>query len=192
LVVHYARGLRPEDRAVVEGIPATAVPRTLLDLAISLGAHQLERCLERTEELDLFDLRHVESLLRRTVGHPGHGRLRLALALYREPAFTRSETERRILKLVGEAGLPVPSTGFNMVGHELDLYWVKERLAVEIDTFETHGSRAAFERDRRRDADLRAAGVEVERVTSRRLEREPGEVVRQLGSLLARRRVRAA
>jgi very-short-patch-repair endonuclease len=69
---------------------------------------------------------------------------------------------------------------------------VEERLAVEIDTFETHGSKAAFERDRRRDADLRAAGVEVERVTSRRLEREPGEVVRQLGSLLARRRVRAA
>jgi hypothetical protein len=188
LIVHRARHLEPEDRAIVERVPVTAVPRTLLDLATSVRHNRLDRCIERAEELGLFDLRALETLLRRTAGHPGHGRLRRALALYQEPTFTRSGLERRFLELVRHASLAVPSIGFNVVGHELDFYWPDERLAVEVDTFETHGTHAAFERDRERDANLRAAGVEVERVTGLRLAREPHEVVRQIARLLARRR----
>ncbi|HEY7256139.1 MAG TPA: hypothetical protein VH476_05595 [Solirubrobacterales bacterium] len=188
LVVHRARRLEPEDRALVERIPVTAVPRTLLDLAASIRRDQLGRCLERAEELELFDLGPVESLLARTVGHHGHGRLRRALHLYREPWFTRSELERRVLQLIREGGVDPPATGFNVAGHELDLYWPESRVAVEIDTFETHGTRAAFERDRRRDLELRAAGVEVGRITGPRIEREPQEVLDQIRLLLARHR----
>ena len=173
---------------MVEGIPVTAVPRTLLDCAASEPEWRLERFLERAEELELFDLRTVEKVLERTVGHPGHGRLRGAIALYREPAFSRSRLERRFLALVKRAGLPRPATGFNVVGHELDAYWPDERLAVELDTFGTHGSRGAFERDRRRDEDLALAGVETIRVTDRRLEREPAAVIERVARLLARRR----
>jgi very-short-patch-repair endonuclease len=38
-------------------------------------------------------------------------------------------------------------------------------LIVETDGFETHGTRAAFVRDRRRDRRLRRAGYAVERFT---------------------------
>jgi very-short-patch-repair endonuclease len=189
LVVHYARHLRPEDRAIVDGIPATAVPRTLLDLAASIPIRRLDRCLERAEERRLFDLTAVEALLGRTVGHPGHGRLRRAIALYREPAFTRSELERRFLEHLLEAGLPRPSTGFNVAGYELDFYWPRERFAVELDTFRTHGSRLAFERDRLRQEELKLAGVEMIRVTGRRLEREPQRVAERVAQLLERRRI---
>lgn len=144
--------------------------------------------LERTEELSLFDLRRVEVLLSRTVGHPGHGRLRRAIELYREPAFTRSGLERRFLDLVDGAGLPRPVTAFNVAGHELDVYWPQERFAVELDVFETHGTRAAFERDRLRQEDLKLAGVEMIRVTGRRLEREPRQVLGRLARLLEQRR----
>jgi very-short-patch-repair endonuclease len=192
LVVHYARRLRSEDRALVDGIPVTAVPRTLLDLAATVGPQRLQRCLERAEELGLLDLGPVESLLGRTVGHRGHGRLRRALALYRAPAFTRSGLERRFLELVREAGLPRPSTGFNVAGYELDFYWPERCFAVELDTFETHGTRAAFERDRLRQEELKLAGVEMTRVTGNRLEREPREVIERVARLLDQPRTPSA
>jgi hypothetical protein len=172
----------------VENIPVTAWPRTLLDIAAEAPIRRLERMLERTEELNLFDLRRVEALLSRTVGHPGHGRLRRAIELYREPAFTRSGLERRFLDLVDGAGLPRPVTAFNVAGHELDVYWPQGRFAVELDVFETHGTRAAFERDRLRQEDLKLAGVEMIRVTGRRLEREPRQVLGRLARLLEQRR----
>ena len=62
---------------------------------------------------------------------------------------------------------------FNVAGFELDAYWERERFAVELDVYETHGSRAAFERDRLRQEDLKLIGVEMTRVTGPRLDREP-------------------
>lgn len=60
-----------------------------------------------------------------------------------------------------------------VAGHEVDLFWADERLVVEIDGYAFHGSRAAFERDRRRDADLVAAGCAVIRITWRQAVHEP-------------------
>jgi hypothetical protein len=90
--------------------------------------------LERSEELRLFDLEPVESVLERNKGHHGAGALRRAISLYRPASFTRSGLERRFLKLVSEAGLPQPTTGFNEAGYELDVYWPSHRFAVELDT----------------------------------------------------------
>jgi very-short-patch-repair endonuclease len=89
---------------------------------------------------------------------------------------------------VREAGLPRPATGFNECGYELDVYWPEERFAVELDVFETHGTRGAFERDRLRQEDLKLAGIEMTRVTGRRLEREPRQVVERVARLLEQRR----
>jgi len=188
IVLHQARGLSSEDRALVETIPVTALPRTLLDCAAIVREDRLARMLERCEELKLFDLGAVEALLARTVGHPGCGRLRRAIELYRPAPFTRSKLERRFLELVEEAGLPRPATGFNECGHELDVYWPGERFAVELDVYETHGGRAAFERDRLRQEDLLLDGIAMTRVTGPRLKREPRRVIERVARLLAQRR----
>jgi hypothetical protein len=37
---------------------------------------------------------------------------------------------------------------FVEAGYELDAYWPRLRFCVELDVYETHGSRIAFERDR--------------------------------------------
>jgi len=170
-----------------EGIPVTALPRTLLDLASTVRFDWLEKMVERAEELGLFDLREVESLLERTAGHHGHGRLRRAIALYGPSSFTRSGLEKRFLELVLQAGLPQPRTNYVAHGFELDCYWPELRFAVELDVFETHGTRAAFERDRKRQEDLLLAGIAMTRVTGPRLEREPEEVVERVARLLAQR-----
>lgn len=184
-VRHRARRLEPADRAEREGIPVTAVPRTLLDLAARLSGRRLRRMLERAEELGLFDRGPVEDLLPRTVGHPGNRKLEGALALYRPPRFTRSELERSFVDALEAAGLPRPVTGWNELGYELDVYWPEHRFAVELDVFETHGTRESFEADRLRQEELKLAGIELVRITGRRFDREPDEVVERVRRLLA-------
>jgi hypothetical protein len=187
LSIHHAR-LVDEDRSLLDGIPVTSLPRTLLDLAAMLPANRLRRAIERSEELCLFDLGPLDSLLARAARHPGAGRLRHALAIYCPPPFTRSGLERRFLELVEKAGLPTPSTGFNELGYELDVYWQAERFAVELDVYETHGTREAFESDRLRQENLKLGGIEMIRVTGPRLDGEPDEVIERVSLLLKRRR----
>ena len=165
----------------------TSLPRTLLDLAATVRFDWLEKIVERSEELELFDLRAVEELLTRTVGHHGHKRLRTAIALYAPTSFTRSSLEKRFLELLLAAGLPQPRTNYFEHGFELDCYWPEHRFAVELDVFETHGTRAAFERDRKRQEDLLLVGIHSIRVTGPRLQREPDEVIRRVARLLNER-----
>jgi very-short-patch-repair endonuclease len=164
------------------------VPRTRLDLASRAGPEQIEGYLERAEDRELLDVRAIEDVLARAGGHRGRGRLARALSIYRpDPAFTRSKFERRFRRLVKAAGLPAPSMNFNVAEFELDAYWPDLRFAVELDLFETHGSRAAFERDRRRQEELKLLGIEMIRITAPRLKREPQAVLRNLAALLESR-----
>jgi hypothetical protein len=186
--LHYARSLTDEDRELQEGIPATSVARTLLDLAAASDADRLCRLIERAEELDKLDLGAVEAVLTRNRGHRGAGRLRRAIASHRPSPFTRSGLERRFLALALAAGLPRPSMNFNAHGFELDAYWPELRFAVELDSFRTHGTRGAFGRDRLRQEDLKLVGIEMTRVTDDRIEREPQRVIERVSRLLEDRR----
>jgi hypothetical protein len=161
--LHHGRSLTDHARALVQSIPVTSLARTLLDYAATVSRERLDKGIERAEELELLDLRAVEELLGRTVGHPGHGRLRRALTLYRPPPFTRSGLERRFL----------------------DVYWPEQRLVVELDLFETHGTRGAFERDRLRQEDLLLSEIRTMRVTGPRLACEPQAVIERVARLLA-------
>jgi len=185
--IHRTRRLADTDWTLVEEIPVSTVPRLLLDLAACIKPKSLDRLLERSEDLGLFDLRAVEELLAHTVGHRGHKRLRKATALYQPTSFTRSQLERRFLELCVQTGLPRPRMNYVEEGFELDAYWPEHRFAVELDVFETHGTRAAFERDRKRQEDLLLAGIEITRVTGPRLEREPHEVIARVARLLSAR-----
>ncbi len=186
-VVHHA-DLAPRDRGVRQAIPVTSLPRTLLDLAAELRPERLASALERAEERKLLDLRPVDELLGRVPHHPGAGALRMALDIYRPPtSFTRSDLEKHFLALVLEAGLPRPRTNFFVGSHELDAYWPERRFAVELDVYETHGSRRSFEEDRVRNEDLLLAAISMDRITGPRLEREPEVVLARLARLLADR-----
>jgi Protein of unknown function (DUF559) len=160
----------PGTPPTLRGMPITSVARTLLDLAATLRPHHLERALAQAERLQLYDHAALEEVLDRANGHRGASRLEAQIA--RPPAFTRSDLEARILGVVRRAGLPEPHANFVLTAPdhphlEADLYWPSHRLIVEIDGFEHHRTRAAFEADRRRDAALTAAGYRVIRFTDR-------------------------
>ena len=82
---------------------------------------------------------------------------------------TRSALEHRFLRTCQRAGLPPPAVNVPVSGLEVDALWSHERLVVELDGYAYHRGRAAFERDRRRDAALVLAGYRVVRITHWRL-----------------------
>jgi very-short-patch-repair endonuclease len=59
------------------------------------------------------------------------------------------------------------------------------RLAVELDSRTFHEGRAAFERDRIRDAVVQLAGYRILRVSYRRLTKDSRGVVADVRALLA-------
>ena len=71
-----------------------------------------------------------------------------------------------------------------MLGDEVDAFWPRERVIVELDGYAFHHHRAAFETDRRKDVARQVAGFRAIRVTDRRLEREPAMVAGEIRALL--------
>jgi very-short-patch-repair endonuclease len=136
----------------------------------------------------VLDLIAMDELISRSKGFRGVARLRTALELHRPAAFTRSGLERRFLELTRRAKLPQPSMNLYIQGYELDAYWPTERFAVELDTYDYHGSPRAFEADRIRQETLKLVGIEMVRITGARMTREPGSIARRLHRLLEQRR----
>jgi very-short-patch-repair endonuclease len=183
--LHRARSLAARDAITHEGIPITTVARTLLDLAASVRADRLERAFAQALYLRVYDHTTIEALLARTDGH--RGMAALAQATAREPKLTKSDWEIRLLALIRKAGLPEPLVNHPLIapGHGhcwLDFYWPAHGLVVETDSWQAHGTRAAYETDRARDAALTAAGYRVLRFTWRTPD---SAIVERLRALLA-------
>jgi very-short-patch-repair endonuclease len=177
--------IHPADATRRHGIPVTTPARTLLDLAATAP----------TNDLDL-DLALNEAQIQRRVSshsldeqfsrYPRHrGTAALRKALRTEPRLTRSEAERLMLDLVREAGLPTPEANVRIAGYEVDLLWRERKLIAEIDGYAFHSMRSSFERDRRRDQELVAAGYRVIRVTWRQITDETVGVAARLATALA-------
>ncbi len=186
--VHRSRTLDRADVTIARGIPCTTVARTLLDLAEVVDRRALERAIEQAERLRVFDGRKVHDVLSRANGRRGAPVLRAILASYEEPPLTQKELERRLFELCDGAGMDRPSTqaGIELGGGETvyaDFLWPDTKLLVETDGRETHGTRQAFERDRRRDRRLMMLGYRVVRFTWLDLERRPDEVIRTVLAL---------
>lgn len=172
------------DRAVVDGIPVTSIARTLFDLAEVVDEGQLERAFEEADRLRLLEMRALEDMCAR-----GHGRralrpIRKLIELAREPATTRSPLEDQVLALCRKHDLPLPATNVTVLGCEVDALWPSQKLVIEADSWTFHSHRAAFERDRARDAAMQAEGYRVIRLTHRRLEREPKAIADEIRRLL--------
>ncbi len=114
----------------------------------------------------------------------GTARLNLVIRQEVGRAPTRSHAERLLLSVVRRADLPEPMVNVRLLGFEVDFLWREARLVVEMDGFAAHGHRGAFEKDRRRDQVLIAAGYRVIRVTWRQLCEEPVAVAARIAQAL--------
>lgn len=176
--------LRPTERTTKDGIPVTSVARTLFDLAEAADCRRLERTWEEADRLGLLELRAVERVCELSYGRRGIKPIRRLLAEARAPSITRSALEERFAEFCRQHRLPPPATNVTLLDREVDAYWSGPRLVVELDGFAYHRHRAAFERDRARDAALQATGYRVIRLTHRRLQAEPEAIAAELRKLL--------
>jgi predicted transcriptional regulator of viral defense system/very-short-patch-repair endonuclease len=187
LTVHVTRTLHPEDRSARNRIPVTSVARTLLDLAEVVGGQTLRRAYEQAERVELLDVRAIEALLGRSNGRRGAGALQALLGYDATAAAeTKSELERRFLDLIAEAGLPMPQVNVLVDGFLVDCYWPQADLVIELDSYEFHRGRAAFERDREKVARLKLAGREVIPLTHRQVASRRRWVLSAVEQLLRR------
>jgi hypothetical protein len=167
--VHRVERLDAADRTMVAGIPVTTVARTLVDLAAVVPAEALRKALEEAERSHRLDVRAIEGVLARTRGRNGSGceAMRRALTELARTGttLTRSVLEDRFLALLDAYGVPRPTTNAWTRNMEVDAAWPAARLVVELDGWDGHRTRQAFQRDRTRSNDLQAEGWTVLRFT---------------------------
>jgi very-short-patch-repair endonuclease len=119
----------------------------------------------------------------------GVARLRALLDQPQTLHDTRSLYERRLLRLLREAELPLPVTNVTAAGHLVDALWPDLKLVVEFDGWTDHGKRDRFETDRLRDQHLAATGHQAMRITARQINDRPYALVARIASVIATLRV---
>jgi very-short-patch-repair endonuclease len=184
--VHRRVALEADDLTELDGLAITSPARTLLDLATWLRLDELEAAAAAAQRRHRVGRAELTDQLDRNRGRVGAARLRALVARGADPALTRSRAERRLLRLIRAAIPSAPQANRVVGGFEVDFLWPEQRLIVEFDGFAFHGDRAAFERDRIRDAELQAQGYRVIRVTWRQLADHPGAVVSRIRRALDR------
>jgi Transcriptional regulator, AbiEi antitoxin len=175
-----------------EGVPCTTPSRTLMDAAGVSGRRSLRRMVEQAAFRRLLDVEAIDLALERAKGRRGVPMLRGLLVPWRTSdgslPHLRSLLEAVLLPALLEAGLPRPQCNVRMrvLGEpmEIDLLWEEQRVAIEGDGEQAHGTLVAFQRDRRRDQLLAAAGYRTARVTWRQLGDELPATVDRIARIL--------
>lgn len=178
IVIHRSP-LAASDVVVRAGIAVTSPARTLVDLDRILDDGELVRAVRETQYLGLFDLAAIEELL----GRRPSRRLR---GLVEDPVLTESALEDRFLAICDRFHIARPVTQQPLGRRRVDFLWPRERVVVETDGWQGHGTRSAFQIDRATSNDLQLAGYAVLRFTHADVTKRPADVARQVrGALTA-------
>ena len=183
IVVHETASLGAHEIRERRGIPLTAPIRTLIDLSGACTPEDLERAVSEAFARRLTNLPSLQRAIEAYRGRRGVARIRALLD--HGPRLSRSPPERRLLRAIRGAGLPEPETNVMVGRWEVDFLWRDAGLAVEVDAYSTHSSPRAFERDRRKDADLAARGLMVQRFSADHVRDELEYVLAWIAARLA-------
>jgi very-short-patch-repair endonuclease len=176
IVVHRERHL---DRVIHKGFPVTTHSQAILDFAATGPPDLLRLVLANADYDDLLDIEELQSMMGR--GVDGTVALRGALEIHLpELARTRSDLEKLLLHLCQTQQLPIPHINKYIGPHLVDAYWPKHMLVVEVDGWRGHRTRAQRERDYRKDLELRASGLRVNRYTWHQCQDTPADVAADL------------
>ncbi len=178
---------RPPPEQVVHknGLAVVSPALVAVDSAVSDNGTRIDDLMRAR-----WPFERVEAALRATPGRPGNRTRRRVVRRSRTRPW--SQAERRLHDILDRhhirgwtANLPVTANG-----HEywLDVGFEAERVALEVDGFEFHSSRSAFEYDRGRGNDLVRDKWRLLRVTSLMLEDEERLLNWILGVVRRRRR----
>ena len=172
------------------GLRLTSPPRTILDLSSVIDVEELESVVAEAAYRRLASETELSHQVASNEGKRGLANLRRVLRLAGGPQRTRSQGERAMLRLLRRARMTDWETNARIHGYEVDLLWRDPGVVVEIDGWDGHSSRLAFERDRLKAATLTSHGLTVIPITGRQLRDDPDGVIDRLRRAIARRELR--
>jgi very-short-patch-repair endonuclease len=186
--VHRSGTIVDADVRVVGSVPTLSPARTVADLSSRLDEEALGAMVDDGLRRRVLTLGALHALMGRlsTIA-PGRSPAKLRRVLAARSAGYHpggSELEARVWRAIVAAGLPAPVRQHRVVvegrTYFLDLAYSHRKIAIEIDGYDFHRGRSAFDRDRVRQNDLVRTGWTVLRFTSRSTDDEIVTAVREL------------
>ena len=184
----HRTALLPADVEAHRLIPVTSVARTLADFGARVELRELERAVDRAISENLVDVSDLRAAAMARARAPGPSTLlKLLAAAERFDSVTASMLEEEFVRLVRGSGLSMPALNQRIGEMKVDAIWRPQRVAVELDGYTWHRTRARQENDRAREAKLRRAGWMPVRYSQRQVFDEPLLLVSDLAAILASR-----
>ena len=168
----------------------TSPMRTLTDLASEWEEVRLERALDKAHRRRIVHLERFAEYLDRSENRsrPGSGLLRKMVAARDPNRPIDSDLETLFFSALRKFGLPLPVPQHPVQTRSsikyIDFAYPEHRLAIELDGFEEHGTRRAFEADRVRQNELEELGYHFRRFTWTQLTSDAVGVAITVGSAL--------
>jgi hypothetical protein len=195
VIAHRTNLWVPGDRDLVDGVPCTDAIRTFIDLGAVLTRARHEEVLDAAERDGLFTREALEARLEliRIQGRNGVGcTARLLEDRAPQGHNPTNSFERKFLRLLEHAGLPIPECQVPVRRPDgsiawIDFLWIDLLFGVETDGHVAHATREQRRGDARRDRDVLELHIETVRYTWEEVTREPDEVARSLRRHLDRR-----
>lgn len=177
------RDLAAPDRVSLDGIALTALPLTVLETATQPGAGTafLDRALQR-----YVGFAELHAAYCRNTG--AHGMRRAGELLVAAADRADSAAERRLLRLLRDAGITGYVRGLAVGPWLLDVAFPASRVWLEVDGWAWHADVERFRADRRKQNALVAEGWTVLRFTWSDLTDRPDDTVRRVRVALRSRR----
>jgi hypothetical protein len=184
--VHQLGGLAARDLRTHRGLRVTSPARTLVDMAPRMNEAALKRRVNEARRAEILTLADIADVVDRFPNHHGAKLLEPLLTVKGGP--TRSEWEDAFPAFCKQFGLPEPTLSTDVAGYEADALFPDERIVIELDSWDFHGDKDAFETDRDKDVDRLVAGYVTVRITWERIEHRSAREAARLHELVRQRR----
>ena len=187
---HRSGTLFSADLTARHRIPVTTPARALVDVSSRLSYRELGSAVDDALRRRVMSLAAFRRCVSRLAEAPGRrlGALHELLA-ERVPGYdpADSDLETRVLRLLVANGIVPPAQQYRVrIGGRtirIDLAYPERKLAIELDGWEFHRTRTAFDDDRTRANLLVAHGWTLVRFTSRSSDEEILGCLRAFGQL---------
>ena len=190
--VHRTTRIAAEDLGLLNGeLPITSPARAILDYADTATPVEVSRAINEAQVQELTTPDELRSLIARTPGRRGARKVTYALARHDGPRRLHRGVEEIAYALIDPTPIRNPETNAEIHGVEVDLLWRDEQLVVELDSGRFHGTPAAVDRDRRKEAHLRKHDCEVLRYSYWQIKEQPHFVIAEIAATLERLRAQA-
>jgi very-short-patch-repair endonuclease len=174
---------------MIDGIQATSIDRTLLDLSAVLELESLEDALDSALRKRLTSVARLKLRVSQQAGKRGMKNLRKLLdERSSDGQPTESRFETRLNRLLQDGGLP-PLRQFTVWdGGEfvarVDFCYPEAKVIVEADSYRWHSGKRAWQRDLERRNQLTALGWQIVHITWDDLIRRPRATLSRVRALM--------